>query len=511
MPNQERWLLLLLVVVILVPIWAFMYFPSQDGPIHLYNAHVLRNYSEPDNSYARYYKINSPLTPNVLADFILSVLLRVMAPLLAEKVLLSLYVLLLIGSSVYFANAVNPKEGFAMLGAIYAYNLFVLFGFYNFAVSIPLFLLTLGLWLRYRDHVTLFQFLCLTLLVSLVYLSHLFAWTMLVFCLIVLSFILDWGRSLIKTLGAILPSAAALFFIVFGTNREAFGYTAVFSKLTTALKMLALPVFFRYFSNIEIVLAASVTLFLVGALVFLPRPYRAGPWTAPHKAILFLAGLLIVGFLVCPYYYGPAGYNNIRVLIFAFVLLTPLVSIKFGTLVRTVAVGYVLVFSVAQSMHVARIAAIYNAGYYEYASSIDKLKTNSVILAIVKDRHGPSKWVAPYSHFYYHYHLAKNGINPYHQDGNIPADELEAIEKLSIVQLRQEYQSLRRVDFSRPLSEQLDSLIGYDYILVWDKTAEPEMLADFSLIHRSPHLLIYEHRPPDPVPRPSELQAQAVP
>src|SRR5262245_27031384 len=49
----------LLILIHLVPIWSFTYFPSQDGPAHINNANILREYYQPDRSIFReYYSLN---------------------------------------------------------------------------------------------------------------------------------------------------------------------------------------------------------------------------------------------------------------------------------------------------------------------------------------------------------------------------------------------------------------------------------------------------------------------
>jgi hypothetical protein len=44
--NYDTLLCLALILVHLIPIWAFTYFPTQDGPAHLNNATILREYHD---------------------------------------------------------------------------------------------------------------------------------------------------------------------------------------------------------------------------------------------------------------------------------------------------------------------------------------------------------------------------------------------------------------------------------------------------------------------------------
>ena len=61
----------LLIVLHLLPIWSFKYFPSQDGPAHINNANILREYYRPDHPIFReYYVLNTDgATEAIYRDF----------------------------------------------------------------------------------------------------------------------------------------------------------------------------------------------------------------------------------------------------------------------------------------------------------------------------------------------------------------------------------------------------------------------------------------------------------
>src|SRR5215510_4935766 len=90
--NPENVVFLTLILLHLIPIWAFTYFPSQDGPAHLENANIIREYGRPDRTLLRtYYVLNESLTPNWLGHLLLAGLLSFRPMLAAEKVFLSGY------------------------------------------------------------------------------------------------------------------------------------------------------------------------------------------------------------------------------------------------------------------------------------------------------------------------------------------------------------------------------------------------------------------------------------
>lgn len=69
-------------------------FPSHDGPVHLYYADILRGLLTHSGPYPQYFEIKSWVTPHMLEYFSLLVLELVFPALVAEKILVCVYVLL---------------------------------------------------------------------------------------------------------------------------------------------------------------------------------------------------------------------------------------------------------------------------------------------------------------------------------------------------------------------------------------------------------------------------------
>jgi hypothetical protein len=164
----------LVIAVSLLPIWAFEYFPSQDGPIHLYNAGVLRHLLGPaDSIIGRYYEINASPQPTWLIQVVFATLMLVTPALIAEKLLLTAYVVSLPLSIGY---AVRPSGSSPLLALALAFpfvfNFPLYMGFYNFTISLPLLFFTLGYWIRVQGAVRLRSSLVLMSAVFLLYFAH---------------------------------------------------------------------------------------------------------------------------------------------------------------------------------------------------------------------------------------------------------------------------------------------------------------------------------------------------
>lgn len=170
-------LFVVLMILYLLPIWIFAYFPSQDGPSHVYNALVLKEYGEHENYKMRdAWKLNITIFPNWLSHIILAALLYVFPPVLSEKIFLSIAVGLIPIAFFYFLHAVhkdhNEKYLYAWLGFPFAYNYLLYMGFYNFTLSISFFFFSFGFWWKYKDNMQVKHLCILYILLLTTYLSH---------------------------------------------------------------------------------------------------------------------------------------------------------------------------------------------------------------------------------------------------------------------------------------------------------------------------------------------------
>lgn len=214
---RDRWraVFALLVVVHLVPIWAFAFFPSQDGPSHLYNARLLSELTDPANYQLRLaYEYNPALHPNLLAHVLLTGLQLVVPPLVAEKLLLSLIVALLPLSLFYLLDGIRRRHVvFGLLGFLYAYNGLLHKGFYAFNLGLGLGFLTVGFWWRRRDSMRVADVGILNLLLGATYLAHYATFGIALFVITAAagwSFLLRTPRGFRKALGDLAVQAGYL-------------------------------------------------------------------------------------------------------------------------------------------------------------------------------------------------------------------------------------------------------------------------------------------------------------
>ena len=62
--RRKRLVIALLIVLHILPLWVFKYFPTQDGPAHVYNSYVLSAFHDEESTLLReYYKLNLDFSP----------------------------------------------------------------------------------------------------------------------------------------------------------------------------------------------------------------------------------------------------------------------------------------------------------------------------------------------------------------------------------------------------------------------------------------------------------------
>jgi hypothetical protein len=218
--RERRWetaLFALLVAAHLAPVWAFTVFPSQDGPAHLENANVIRRYDEPARAlFRQHYSLRGKLEPNWAGHLFLVGLMRLAEPRTAEKLLVSLCVLALPLAARYAMSAVRPGAYWPAIFVVpFTLSWFVHMGFYYFALSLALFFVAVGYWLRHQDRLQGREVATLAALGLALHFAHLVS---LIAAVVVTTVLAAWRRSstlIVRTVAAFLPALCltGLFFL----------------------------------------------------------------------------------------------------------------------------------------------------------------------------------------------------------------------------------------------------------------------------------------------------------
>ena len=331
--------LLVLVLLHLLPIWLFEYFPTQDGPIHLSNANVLLEYDNPACSVLpEYYQLNSGVGPNWFSLLSLAGLLKLFSPEIAEKVFLSAYVLALVGSAYIAILGISRRNRFLLLLVFpFVFNHFVFLGFYNFIFGLPFVFLFLGIVLRSGSKLKWREagFLALASVVAFLVhpLTMLAAWFMALPPLAAKVILIDpeaeeggkapQGRSISSLLGRAIPigmaalPSAGLFLHYWLTHSGSSAVRESFSRLVrNAVGLGSIITHSRWEAVPSLVLSAS---FLVIGIGVLRRDALKGRRASAVGLLIAIVAMFALYF-VAPNSAGGGNWINARLLLYPFLV-----------------------------------------------------------------------------------------------------------------------------------------------------------------------------------------------
>lgn len=178
--RHEKYFFWLLILVYLVPVWSFVFFPTLDGPAHLYNANILYQYGVDASYLSQFYTLNPSPEPNWIGHFILTFFTPVFPVSVCEKLILSIYIVLLPLSFRLLAKTINPHGKYTeylVFPFIYCFTFYL--GFYNFSLGICFFFFSLAYWIRNENRLGWLNVLLMSGLLTLVYFSHVFVFALL--------------------------------------------------------------------------------------------------------------------------------------------------------------------------------------------------------------------------------------------------------------------------------------------------------------------------------------------
>ena len=476
---NKKWSLLLsvLIVAYLLPIWLFPYFPTQDGVSHVYNSQILTEYNNPEYQFRDYYEINWYPFPNWLSHASLAVLMFIFPPLIAEKIFLSLYVILFPMAIYYFLNAVQrERHALVILSFTFVYNYLLLMGFYNFAVSVPLFFLALGYWWKHKDEMNVTRVVLLNCLIIVTYFAHLISYAFILFSIALLA-LLHFRRNFrrIFITGCYLLPAAVLLLVYLPTSDLLAGDTPEFGlgrigELFANLIGMHVLVGYTEPPNWISVAVSAILIFLVGATLWQNRKGT----TAEHagqKGFLYLAVVLLGLYFILPNSIGPGGWVNDRLAILAtlaiFAWFREFDSLQWKRAFTAVATLLALV----NLVYVGVLFKNLNAEVREFNAFVQRVEKNSVILPLHFDPRGSSQRVGIFVNAANYYCLDNGCINlgnyeiqfdyfpvRFNTDFETPLDEKEWVQ---VVHWQPE-----RIDLCRYAA-------NVDYLLLWDTPDEP--------------------------------------
>ncbi|MBD3184215.1 hypothetical protein GF312_18160 [Candidatus Poribacteria bacterium] len=418
---RDTWIIafLILVLIYILPIWIFKYFPSQDGPSHIYNSFILKNYNNPEYEFSKYYDIRKAPVPNWASHVFMMLMMYVVPPLVSEKLLLTGYVILMAFSALYFVNSVGKgRIPLAFLAFFFIYNYISLMGFYNFSLGFGMFMLVLGYWWRRFDDFGVKNAVVLGILFLILYFCHPLPLVMAAFCIGVGAVVFfrpsKWKQSLFS-LVCMIPSGGLTLYYVLTRDTPPVPGAWTLSRLWeyfTRNESLA------FHSESQIILGKITNvIFLVLLLYSLVRDHvlkenwRLGLRISRKDLIFILCGVFFVIYIKAPDGMSGGGFIKTRLAMFPFMIIIPWFSWNMPKFLRWILVGVIISLAVIYVVHMSYYHKIINEEIEVYNSGCDSVERNTVLLPLCFDYIGKSWRIGVFTHTPGYYGYKRGCIN----------------------------------------------------------------------------------------------------
>ena len=192
--ENEPLLFWFMTILFLVPIWFSNFLPTQDGPAHLYNSHILKNIFTgiPSDVVSGFYDLNSTPTPTWFLHIILAGLQFFFSPLVAEKLVVTILIFSLPTATRFAVGKIDQTmKPLAWLAFPMTYSALFYFGFYSMCFSVPCFLFTFGAVLQYLRTGSSYSLFITALGIFLCYIMHIVGLGLLGLAVVILC--IGWG------------------------------------------------------------------------------------------------------------------------------------------------------------------------------------------------------------------------------------------------------------------------------------------------------------------------------
>jgi len=479
-------LIVILSICSIIPIWIVEYFPSVNGPAFLNIVHMFKEINNTNYVYSDYFIRHAHYMPYLPMYGILYILSFFFPLFIANKILLSLMVLLFPIAVFYFVSHIDSKKIiFGFPSYLIIYNFGFMRGYYNFFIAIIFLIFFITKWYEFEESLNLKKIIVLNLLLLCVFISHLIVTVFLLFIIFFMLLLEGKTFKYITThfIKIGLPVFISMvYFICFTSTYSIWNEDRIviedwwfkteniylrflwpyshFGKIIAAIPFLVIlfalikskgDFSIQYIKKKKISIANSaenrnILLFLVITFLYYLFPWKFMGW---HKADAHLIIFMFVFFLACPRAFK---YKNSRI---SFVLLNFVLSLLFF-------------------YHVgSQVVVLDKEIQSEFLAGMQYMDKISKILPISADGN-PYNEVNPYAHLYDYYTL---------YNGNVTGKSLAAYNTISPVWYKdyKEFPNFHRLPTfnSNDLNKENLKIIkgSYNYVLIWGNN--PDVLNSF--------------------------------
>lgn len=339
--NLEKYYFYFFLALNLIPVLCFKFFPTVDGPAHLYNSNLivelLANSESPVNDFLAF---NNSINPNWSGHFLLALFSSFLPSFVAEKIILLIYLVGFPLSIRYLFNVLAIKNKYLIyLIFPFTYSYLFYYGFYNFNIGVVILFWGIAFALKYKHQFTRARIVKLLLISTLICFSHLFVFAVFLMFLFFLNadllmLLLNINKevkrrgrkNILALLIAVLPGLIITFNFLFANESlDSASVYLPFSDVVASLKYIMPAKGIAYdgyglFNRVLLYLFVALVLFVIVSVFY--QRFKNKTWTLKSNSWLFV--LITTGILifVLPDYKGAAiGFISSRLMFFFFIFL----------------------------------------------------------------------------------------------------------------------------------------------------------------------------------------------
>lgn len=228
--SLSRSILIGLCFVVLID-FAFSPILTNDGAVHVSMSNLLNALSSPDHELEnKIYRLNVQINPNLITYLLISGLLLVVSPPVAESLIQALCILLPVAAGYFALSTINPRNAWLAIFILpLSLNRMFFLGLYSHCISIAVFFLAIGIYFRLQRKMSSLLMLLLGATLTLAFFCHASGFIMSVCGLGTMTAIKIWagrqqGFSWLRAVGRqhrslvalTMPLPFLIFFLVFG-------------------------------------------------------------------------------------------------------------------------------------------------------------------------------------------------------------------------------------------------------------------------------------------------------
>lgn len=364
-------------------VWLLPYFPTQDGPSHIYNLSILKDLRSGWELWGDIYSQQLSLKPNLGFHIVAYPLLYFFDPLVVEKLFISVYLLLMITSVPCLLRLLDKPVfpwAFLVFPAVLSYSLAM--GFYSYVIALPLVLLGGGICWRIRKSGLIRQCIVISICSAIIYCFHLIGCVFFVILIITQQLVTRCGsiaRKMSETVLVLLPSGLLLLgYIISSVKGPQFIATPFTERIPAVIADLVLCGSV-YFSQLQIINGVMLVLVLYQLLRFQGKRDLSDA----NKVFYCFCAVLVIIDVCAPSSFGGGNFFNDRIPQMILLGLIPVVAGRERAIDSSKHAFYLLpalaMICFAVNVHVYREKAAFVKNYMALQNSY--LENKSVVMS----------------------------------------------------------------------------------------------------------------------------------